>query len=196
LFREKSLKKISILSKRLEGFNKVTYITEIGNPCSFTGGLDSWDDFNIPWVWKVNSTGDPHNELCLNVAMVPAQIQCGCVNMIDPAIWSDDGSLVVLEANVNVTAYENVLDNLSLPKVYRYDEVGNPISIYLFAQIDQGAPVPLNILAPNPPNENYDIGTGESINKYKQGEIFVRPGVELGALDKYMENSRTTFFYD
>ena len=196
LFREKSLKKISILSKRLEAFSKTAYITEIGNPCSFTGGLDSWDDFNVPWVWKIHSLNNPQSEKCEETLAIPAKITCGCASMTDTDKWSDDGSLVKLDANINVAAYELVLKNLSLPRLYKYDEVGNPISIYIFAKIDQGAPTPLTLTPPNVPKENYEVDVGMNINQYKQGEIFVRPGYINAGLDNFLEDSRTVFFYD
>lgn len=206
MFRDKSLDKLNILRKRLESFNRIVYVNEIGNPCSFEGGLDSWDDFNIPWIWRVHSEPDvqggqgAQSETCLTPIDPNAtpKVVCSCQNYeLSANKWSTDYNIVQVEGNGEVDRYERILTNLSLPKTYRYDEVGNPLSIILFAQVNAAnGPAVLTNTPPPAPHKDYNVDPGGSfgINHYRQGELFVRPAVR--AAGEYMENSRIVYFYD
>jgi hypothetical protein len=98
-----------------------------------------------------------------------------------------------------VEDYLRVLRNLSLPKTYRYDEVGNPINLFLFTTIDTDTPTVLTDVAPNPPTEHYKVSDDNmTINQYRQGEIFASPAFidPINGMDSFFHNSRIVFFYD
>lgn len=202
--KEDSLEKINIIKKRLVSFNKTVYTNEIASPCSYEGGLDSWDDFNIPWVWKINSTARGSNRKNLCEANTSTEIKCECSNF-NTDMWSNDPNKLELSVIESSTFYNNVLRNLYLPLEYRYDEVGNPIYILLFSTLLSQEPRSLTTEAPLVPKEGYkidELGSNSSalrdIAEYRQGEIFVKPinWQMSGHQTKHFQESRITCFYD
>jgi len=192
--KEDSIEKINIIKKRIVSFNKTIYTNEIGSPCSYEGGLDSWDDFNIPWVWKINSRsqGSVRTNLCGSTNK-NTEIKCECSNF-DTQMWSDLESNHELSTIIDDDSYKNILKNLYLPGSYRYDEVGNPITILLFAKLGNSEPTPLDDGNPPPaPRENYKVSDTLDIAEYRQGEIFARP-INDGIA--HFQESRASCFYD
>lgn len=202
-FKKESMEKLNILKKRIEDFAQTTYIKELGSPCSTEGGLDSWDDFNIPWVWKVLSEQKPENVLCQRgTPQNPDEVKeivCSCESFNEPEerIWSDEENGLKMDSLTNEALYERMLTNVFLPKSFKYDAVGNPINIILFSKLNTEIPEEVTDTVPNEPREDYvpSDNTDLTINSFKQGEVYTTSNLERGVTNNHFETSRKQMFY-
>jgi hypothetical protein len=127
---------------------------ELNNVCDSTGGgsfdpaggLGSWDDTVIPWVWEIVSQ-DPTG-ICSGVE-VPTS-GCGCSSFADTAFWETDNAYCVVDERGEI---QRVLNNLGLSFYYATDGFGNPVVIVPIADAN-GNPVHC---PPPRPRPNYPV---------------------------------------
>jgi len=202
--REKSFEKLKDLKNRLLDFHKKQLLKELRNNCTSTnGGLDSWDDTYIPWIWLVNSTQASKYQkfMCSSSGG-----SCKCSDYSSDSSGTDEVSLTTLQSSNKLwqtsssymnydssdTKWKNLLKNLNLPtKYYTVDSVGNYFKIVFFSDGDSTtlqynsssyAPPPL-------PDDYYNESTNYT---YKvQGELNI-----INVSKKPYNNASALFLYE
>jgi hypothetical protein len=201
-FREKSFEKLQDLKNRLLDFHKKQLLKELRNNCtSSDGGLDSWDDTYIPWIWLVNTT---KSSKYLKYTCSSTGGSCKCVNlksgsntlaMNTAGMWQTDNKYMSYYSSNS--KWNNMLKNLNLPtKYYTVDSVGNFFKVTYFSDGD-GATLKDNssvsYTPPPLPTEYYN----ETKNyTYKvQGEINIVKKT-TGTGNNAYNNASTLFLYE
>ena len=157
-YLEESKTKLYTIANAIRKYIQTKRELELANVCDNpgtgpndpAGGLGSWDDAMVPWVWEAvsDTTGNP---LTLCSGVEDSNTDCGCSNF-DTNIWSNDSDLCVLDTKNEV---ENFLRNINLdPTAYETDAFGNAIVIVPLAD-SQGNPI--SQCPPPRPQPNYPV---------------------------------------
>jgi len=202
-FREKSFEKLKDLKNRLLDFHKKQLLKELRNNCSSTdGGLDSWDDTYIPWIWLVNSTQSKKYQkyICSSSANT-----CKCTNlslasatsvaMTLTGLWQTKAEYMSYYSS-DTTKWSNMLKNLNLPtKYYTVDSVGNFFKIVFFSDGDSKT-LKYNSTDYTPPPKPTEYYNESNNYTYKvQGEINIVKKTSGTGNNSY-NNASTLFLYE
>jgi len=161
---------LKTLKQGIETWVKRRLDLAIGNACGDTatsetdpaGGLGSWDDVLIPWIWQAFG----YNPFTFtNRGRIPTLCQgvdsgckcgsnCGCLNFLNnPDVWRNDQNLCMLH---DPTEWGRFLDHIGLSTDYMTDGFGNLLTFVPLSDAN-GNPSPL--CPPPPPSccYRYDI---------------------------------------
>ena len=125
--------KLSEIATAIKRFTRNVRLAELTNVCNTVGtsandpagGLRSWDDAMVPWVWKVVSQNP--NVLCSGVENSSG---CGCTNHNQIQNWERGNAWRVVDTG---NEWNRVLNNLNLPVQYRVDGFGNALDLVVLA---------------------------------------------------------------
>ena len=142
--------KLSELATAIKRFTRNIRLLELTNVCNATGtsskdpsgGLRSWDDAMVPWVWKVVSSQP--QALCSGAETATG---CGCSNHSSVNVWETNPSWRIVDTS---SEWSRVLSNLGLPAEYRTDGFGNALDLVVLADANGN---PLSV--PPRPQPNY-----------------------------------------
>lgn len=124
---QRSLDKAYVLASALKAFVRRKKMLEVANTCTEEGGLNSWEDALVPWVWMVLSSQPDAlcsgNEPPTSGDENAQPVQCGCSDF-DENVWRRSNGWGVVNST---NEWNVVLSNLSLPVKYRVDGFGNAL---------------------------------------------------------------------
>jgi len=160
---ELSKNKLYTIANAIKQYIRTKRELELANVCDDpgqgqydpAGGLGSWDDALIPWIWEAVST-DGQNSLTLCSGVEDTNSKCGCQNFSDTSIWSNDQNLCILDTGEELQRF---LRNINLDVSYWSDAFGNPITVVPLADADG---TPIADCPPPRPQPNYP-----RVNLYK-----------------------------
>jgi len=149
------------LKQAIEAWARRRLELAIGNACGDTstsptdpeGGLGSWDDVLIPWVWQAFGyspfTFTPQGvipTLCQGIdGGCQCGSNCGCTNFLnDPNVWRADLNLCKV---YDVEEWGRFLDHLGLSITYATDGFGNLLT---FVPLSNAEGEPSNCPPPPP----------------------------------------------
>ena len=146
---QRTQRKAYTLLSALKSFHRRVKMMNMSQPCTADGGMNSWDDSVVPWVWLVLSSGG--NLLCSGSEA--DNYPCGCSSLegtwVVDSFASDD-----VDSNPNTVRYEGewdrVLQNLGLGPEYRTDGFGNPFTLVLLSA-ENGGPIVFSASTLNAP---------------------------------------------
>ncbi len=149
-FVDLSKEKLSTLAGAIKDYVSQKRRLELVNICDDNatsdldppGGLGSWDDSEVPWIWQALG-GNPF-ALCEGVE--DADSGCGCANFEDNSIWRNSPEWCVLDTLEEVRLF---LRNLNLDTSYETDAFGNPLTVVPIAD-SRGEPLPGACPPPRP----------------------------------------------
>ncbi len=149
--------KLSELATALKRFVRSRRLLELTNVCNTTGtsandpagGLGSWDDALVPWVWKVVSANP--NTLCSGVETATG---CGCSNHGSANNWEPSSQWTTVDT---ASEWGRVLSNLLLGINYRVDGFGNALD---FVPLANSNGMPISSFPPQRPRPNYPVNNG------------------------------------
>jgi len=155
-YLEESKTKLYTIANAIRKYVQTKRELELANVCDDpgtgandpAGGLGSWDDAMVPWIWEAvsDTTGNP---LTLCSGVEDQNTKCGCSNF-DANIWSNDEELCVLDTSQEI---RNFLNNIGLdPVAYETDAFGNAIVIVPLADSEGN---PISQCPPPRPQPNY-----------------------------------------
>ena len=126
---EESRRRAVLLAITLRNFHHRQLAFENLNPCSpEEGGLNSWEDFVLPWIWRLVSETV---ELCEGTDN--AITGCGCMNNAVSTYWRTSASYAVLGRK---SEWESVLPFVDLPLRYKTDWFGNRFWLVILSDPD------------------------------------------------------------
>jgi len=143
-YLEESKTKLYTLAQAIRKYIQTKRELELANVCDNPGtgpddpdgGLGSWDDALVPWIWEAVSANGV-NPLTLCQGEEDPNTHCGCANFQNTDIWSDDEALCVLDTGDEMLRF---LGNLNLGLSYWTDAFGNPITVVPLAD-QNGNPI-------------------------------------------------------
>ncbi|MBX6424193.1 hypothetical protein [Thermosulfurimonas sp. F29] len=149
-----SRSKLTEWGRALQSFVRLRRNAELANVCGTAatsandppGGLGSWDDAVVPWVWKVVSLNP--TRLCSGVEDTASG--CGCLNHTSLAAWEVSPNYCTVDQAIEM---QRVLSALGLGTAYRVDGFGNAITFVPLADAN-GNPVGC---PPPRPQPNYPV---------------------------------------
>ena len=103
------------------------------------GGLGSWDDTMVPWVWEIVSQNP--TALCSGIE---TPTNCGCTSFVNNNNWERSANYCVIDTRAEM---QRVLNNLALGWNYATDGFGNPVTIVPLADSNGN---PINCPPPRP----------------------------------------------
>lgn len=149
--------KLSEIATALKRFVRGRRLLELTNVCNNfptsptdpSGGLGSWDDALVPWVWKVVSQNP--NSLCSGVETASG---CGCSNHNAPSNWERNAGWTTVDT---ANEWNRVLANLLLGTNYRVDGFGNALDFVPLADSNGN---PIFPFPPPRPRPSYPVNNG------------------------------------
>jgi len=151
-FVDLSREKLSVIAGAVEEYVAQKRRLELVNVCGNNGtsefdppgGLGSWDDSEVPWIWQALGT----NPLALCSGVEDNATGCGCSDF-NTEIWRDDENWCVLDSPDEIALF---LRNINLDPSYKTDAFGNAIEI---VPIADGNGLPLEGACPPPKPKPY-----------------------------------------
>ena len=161
---------LKTIKQAIESWVKMRLNLAIGNACGDTatsetdpvGGLGSWDDVLIPWIWQAFG----YNPFTYtNRGRIPTLCQgvdsgcqcgsnCGCLNFLNnPDVWRNDQNLCMVH---DATEFARFLNHIGLNANYITDGFGNLLT---FIPLSDNSDNPSPLCPPPPPSccYRYDI---------------------------------------
>jgi len=124
-----STQKLNDIGNAIKSFTRIAKMREVNNVCSDVatsaqnpqGGLASFDDVLIPWVWKITASNP--NDICSGIQDTSTNCGCSSATVLN---WETDSQYCSIDTDTELT---RVLGNLGLGNLYRTDGFGNRITI-------------------------------------------------------------------
>jgi hypothetical protein len=170
--------KLETLKQAIQSWTKLRYDLALANECGEddnpptdpVGGLGSWDDELVAWIWQLFGTAPYQNTdrgempiLCRGIDTgCDCGENCGCPNFVNnPNVWRNDDSFCVIDSS---DEWDLFLQNLEIDPKYMLDGFGNLLT---FVPLSDANGNPLN--CPPPPPRccyPYDIPKKGSLGIY------------------------------
>ena len=163
----------------VKNWAKKRYRLAIGNDCGNSstsptdpvGGLGTWDDVLIPWIWQAfgynpytTTSRGKIPTLCQGVDEgCKCGNNCGCQNFLNnPNVWREDSNLCMVH---NPQEFNTFLTNIGLSDSYMTDGFGNLLT---FVPISNANDKPSSLCPPPPPSccYPYDIPKKGTVGIY------------------------------
>lgn len=152
---------LNTIGSAIVRFVQIKRNEELANVCDSSsggtydpaGGLGSWDDTIVPWVWEIVSRTP--NALCSGVENTNSN--CGCSSFDNSAYWETNNAYCVINT---IDEMRRVLANLSLPMNDATDGFGNRIEIVPLADANGN---PVNCPPPRPRETYPQVFLGKTV---------------------------------
>lgn len=152
---------LNTIGSAIVRFVQIKRNEELDNVCDSTsggtydpaGGLGSWDDTIVPWVWEIVS----RNPTALCSGVEDYNNNCGCSSFSNSAYWETDSAYCVVDTTSEM---RRVLTNLSLPMKDATDGFGNRIVIVPLADANGN---PINCPPPRPRETYPQVFLGKTV---------------------------------
>ena len=170
---------LKTFKQAVENWAKMRLQLAIGNACGNSstsptdpvGGLGSWDDVLIPWIWQAFGY-NPYTTT--SRGKIPTLCQgidegcqcgnnCGCQNFLNnPNVWREDSNLCMVHSPQEFNIF---LTNIGLSDSYMTDGFGNLLT---FVPISNANDKPSSLCPPPPPSccYPYDIPKKGTVGIY------------------------------